>query len=151
MLFCVQLVVAPWTIACQAPLSIFQARILEWVAISSCRGSSQPRDQSHVCCYSCIGLGDSLPPAPPGEPDMCIYLHSRLSWWLSSKESTCNTGDLQKTQVQSLSWEDPLKKEMATHSSILAWEIPWTEEPGGLQSMGLQKKKKKTYRLFFSF
>ena len=44
-----------------------------------------------------------------------------------------------KTQVQSLSREDPLEKEMATHSSILAWRIPWTEEPGGLQSMGLQK------------
>ena len=45
----------------------------------------------------------------------------------------------QETQVQSLSWEDHLEKEMATHSSILAWEVPWTEEPGGLQSMGLQK------------
>ena len=44
-----------------------------------------------------------------------------------------------KTQVQSLGWEDPLKKEMATHSSILAWKIPWTEEPGRLQSMGLQR------------
>ena len=41
-------------------------------------------------------------------------------------------------QVQSLGWEDPQEKEMATHSSILAWEIPWTEEPGGLQSMRLQ-------------
>ena len=41
--------------------------------------------------------------------------------------------------VQSLSLEDPQEKEMATHSIILAWEIPWTEEPGGLQSMGLQK------------
>ena len=41
--------------------------------------------------------------------------------------------------VQSLSWEDPLEKEMAAHSSILAWEIPWAEEPGGLQSMGLQR------------
>ena len=40
--------------------------------------------------------------------------------------------------VQSSSWEDPLEKEMETHSSILAWEIPWTEEPGGLQSMELQ-------------
>ena len=39
-------------------------------------------------------------------------------------------------QVQSLGWEYTLEKEMATHSSILAWEIPWTEEPGGLQSMG---------------
>ena len=44
-----------------------------------------------------------------------------------------------ETQVQSLVQEDPLEKEMATHSSILAWEIPWTEEPGGLQSMGSQK------------
>ena len=44
-----------------------------------------------------------------------------------------------KTWVQSLSWEDPLEKEIATHSSILAWRIPWTEEPGGLQSMGSQR------------
>ena len=41
--------------------------------------------------------------------------------------------------VQSLGWEDPLEKETATHSSILAWKTPWTEEPGGLQSMGSQK------------
>ena len=44
-----------------------------------------------------------------------------------------------ETQVQSLGWEDPLEKEMATHSSILAWKIPWMEEPGGLQSMGSQR------------
>ena len=52
-----------------------------------------------------------------------------------------NPSAMQKTQemwVQSSSWEDPLEKEMETHSSILAWEIPWTEEPGGLQSMELQ-------------
>ena len=42
----------------------------------------------------------------------------------------------QETRVWSLGWEDPLKEEMATHASILAWGIPWTEEPGGLQSMG---------------
>ena len=46
---------------------------------------------------------------------------------------------MQDTQVQSLGQEDPLEKEMATHSSILAWEIPWTEKPGGLQSMRSQK------------
>ena len=44
-----------------------------------------------------------------------------------------------KTWVRSLGWEDPLEKEMATHSSILAWRIPWTEEPGGLQSTESQK------------
>ena len=47
-----------------------------------------------------------------------------------------NVPAMQKTQVQSLGWEDPLGKGMATHSSILAWRIPWREEPGGLQSMG---------------
>ena len=46
---------------------------------------------------------------------------------------------MQETQVPSLGQEDPLEKGMATHSSILAWRIPWTEEPGGLQSMELQK------------
>ena len=45
----------------------------------------------------------------------------------------------QETRVQSLGREDPLEKEMATHSSILAWRIPWTEEAGGLQSMGSQR------------
>ena len=46
---------------------------------------------------------------------------------------------MQETRVHSLGWEDPLEEEMATHSIILAWEIPWTEEPGKLQSMGLQR------------
>jgi len=51
------------------------------------------------------------------------------------KEFACSDRD----QVQSLGWEDPLEKGMATHSSILDWRIPWTEEPGGLQSMGLKE------------
>ena len=51
------------------------------------------------------------------------------------KASACNTGD----PVQSLGQEDPLEKEMATHSSILAWRIPWREEPGRLESTGLQR------------
>ena len=46
---------------------------------------------------------------------------------------------MRETQIQSLGQEDSLEKEMATHSSILAWRIAWTEEPGGLQSMGLQR------------
>ena len=50
-----------------------------------------------------------------------------------------NLPAMQETRVQYLGQEDPLEKGMATHSSILAWEIPWTEEPGGLQSMGLQR------------
>ena len=46
---------------------------------------------------------------------------------------------MQEMLVQSLGWEDPLEKEMTTHSSTLAWKIPWTEEPGGIQPMGLTK------------
>ena len=46
---------------------------------------------------------------------------------------------MRETWVRSLGWEDPLEKEMATHSSILAWRIPWVEEPGGLQSMGSRR------------
>ena len=51
------------------------------------------------------------------------------------KVSACNA----ETRVQSLAWEDPLEKEMETHSNILAWRIPWTEERARLQSMGLQR------------
>ena len=53
---------------------------------------------------------------------------------------------MQETWVPSLGWEDPLEKEMATHSSTLAWKIPWTEEPGRLQSMG-HKESDTTERL----
>ena len=52
-----------------------------------------------------------------------------------------NPPAMQEMQVLSLGWEDPLEKETATHSSILAWETPWTEEPGGLQSMGSQESQ----------
>ena len=50
-----------------------------------------------------------------------------------------NLSAVQETQVRSLGWEDPLEKGMFTHSSMLAWRIPWTEEPGRIQSMGSQK------------
>ena len=64
----------------------------------------------------------------------------RFPWWLSGKESAYNTGDaMQEMWVRSLSREDPLEEEMATHSSIRAWEIPLTEEPGGLQSIGSRR------------
>ena len=53
-----------------------------------------------------------------------------------------NPSAVQETQVQSLGREDPLEKGMATLSSILAWKIPWTEEPGGLQSMGSQRVRR---------
>ena len=50
-----------------------------------------------------------------------------------------NLPAMQETRVQSLGWEDPLEKRMATHSSVLAWRIPWTEKPSGTQSTGSQR------------
>ena len=80
----------------------------------------------------------SLPPlliSPENGMEICAFLFPRGS---AGKESTCNAA-MQETWVQSLGKEDPLEYEMATHSSILAWEIPLTEDPGGLQSTGLQR------------
>ena len=93
------------TIDCSMPGSsvpgTLQARTLEWVAISSSRGSPQPRDQTRKSCLS------------------------------------CSAGD--QGFNQSLGQEDPLKKGMATYSSILSWRVPGTEEPGMLHSMELQE------------
>ena len=66
------------------------------------------------------------------------------TWWEKAKHpNSCsvvkNPLAMQETWVQSLSWEDPLEKGMATHFSLLAWRIPWTEEHGGLQSTGSQR------------
>ena len=104
--------------ACSPPGSsvhgIFQARILEWVAISF-----------------------SIDFFPGGFFPGSSLVAQRLK----------HLPAMQETWLQSLGWENPLEKEMATHSSILAWRIPWTEEPGGLQSTGLQRDT--TERLHF--
>ena len=67
------------------------------------------------------------------DSDIYIFIYFYIygfSWWLSAKKSACNARDFQETQVWSLGQEDPLEKEMATHSSIPAWETPWTGKPG---------------------
>ena len=70
---------------------------------------------------------------------------SPVAQWLKKKKKKKNPPAKQEMWVQSLGWEDPLEEEMATHSRILAWEIPWTEEPGGLQSMvGYRLQKSRT-------
>ena len=70
----------------------------------------------------------------PLEEDMAIYSRASLVAQMVEHLPT-----MQETRVRSLGGEDPLEKEMATHFSILAWRIPWTEEPGRLQSMGSQR------------
>ena len=67
---------------------------------------------------------------------MLVCFQEGLPWWLKMVRSLPAVWE---TWVRSLGWEDPLEEEMATHSSILAWGIPWTEEPGGLQSIRSQK------------
>ena len=64
---------------------------------------------------------------------MCIYIPGA-----SAVKNPPAMQEMQQMQAQSLGWEDDLEQEMATHSRILVWKIPWAEEPGGLQSMGLQ-------------
>ena len=62
-----------------------------------------------------------------------------LKWASLVAQTVKNLPAMQETWVQSLGWEDPLEEEMAIHSSILAWRIPWTEKSGGLQSTGSQR------------
>ena len=66
-------------------------------------------------------------------------MHLSYLWASLLVQWVKNLPAMQENQVQFLVWEDPLEKEMATYSSILAWEIPWIEEPGGLQSIGSQR------------
>ena len=75
------------------------------------------------------------PGTPPPDDILCVpSLYTWASLGAQMVKNLPATGE-----TQSLSWEDPLEKEMATHSSILAWKIPWTEKPGGLQSTGSQR------------
>ena len=124
---CVWLFATLWTMARQAPLSmeILQARILEWAATLSTRGSSWPRDRNCVSCLL-LWLAGSIPLTPPGKPKnpykwgQTIFV---LFVWILSIMSSI-------THVVAC---------MAPHSSTLAWKIPWMEEPGGLQSMGSRR------------
>ena len=70
-----------------------------------------------------------------------------MSWASLIAQLVKNPPAMQETLVRFLGWEDLLEKEMATHSSNLAWEIPWTEEPGGRQSMGPQKSQLSNNRI----
>ena len=115
---------------------ILQARILEWVAISF---SNTWKWKVKVKSLSRVW--------PSATPWTAAYrlLHpcflvpnKRVDIRILVVQMVKNPPAMGETQVQSLDWKDPLEKGMTTHSRILAWRIPWTEEPGGLQSMGLQ-------------
>ena len=71
--------------------------------------------------------------------NISVLWYSFLVWASLVAQTVKNLPSMWEIRVRSLGWEDPLEKGKATHSSILAWRIPWTEEPRGLQSMGSQK------------
>ena len=103
---------------------------------------------SHLLCDSRENIKKILEDSAPPQ-QMFLQIPVWLAWNYRSSVAWTTRGFLgdsagkecrtQETQVWSLGWDDPLEKEMVTHSSILIWEIPWTEEPGRLQPMGLQK------------
>ena len=68
-----------------------------------------------------------------------MVTHSSILWDCLVAQMAKNLPAVRETRISSLGWESPLEKEMATYPSILAWRVPWTEEPGGLRSMELQK------------
>ena len=114
---------------------------IEWLALETNRDHSVVFEIAPKYCisYSFVdyeGYSISFMGFLPTMYSIYILLYYILfPWWLRIKHLPAK----QETRVQSLGWEDPLEKEMATHSSTLAWRIPWTEEPGRLQSTGSQR------------
>ena len=101
-------------------------------------GACGQQDHGAWACDAVFMCPDRLPLSLPSWP--CAYEGSKgVQRAPLGAQTVENLPAMQETQVQSLGREDPLEKGIATHSSILAWRVPWTEEPGGLQSMGLQR------------
>ena len=101
------------------------------------------KSESEVA-QSCPTLSDPMDCSPPGSSIHGIFQARVLEWGAIAFSAQVvlvlkNLPARQETWVSSLDWEVPLEKGMAIHSSILAWRIPWTEKPGGLQSMGSQR------------
>ena len=116
----------PWTVAYQVPPSMGFSRQEYWSGLPFLSPGGLPHP----------GI---KPRSPAFQADALTLSHQgsqclSLPWWLSGKESSCQCRKYKRLRFNP--WLDPLEKEMATHSSILAWKIPWSEEPGGLQSMG---------------
>ena len=111
-----------------------------------------PDQGSNLCPlhWNCRVLTTGLPGKSPSDKSFretsSVLLTNQRSkgstgfpWWLSWKRARLPLHDMQETWVSSLGGGDPLEEGVATHPVVLTWRIPWTEEPGGLQSMGLQR------------
>ena len=140
---CVWHRVTPQTAAQQAPPSLGFSRQEHWSGLPF-PSPIHEREKRKWSAQSCLTLSDPMDCSLPGSSAMGF---SGQEYWGGLP---LPSPAIRETQVQSLGREDPLKKGMATHSSILAWRIPWTEEPGRLQSMD-QKELDTTEWLTLSF
>ena len=98
--------------------------------------------ESTVCVlvhYQALELGSLISKLKVTDQDTIFSFTLSVSWVSLVAQTVKSPPATQETWVRSLGWENPLEKEMATHSSIVAWRILWTEEPGGLQSVGSQR------------
>ena len=116
---------------CRIPPMEYSCQKKKKINLNQIKHNSQALVSSLFIYHICTGTKDT----EVNKIDLMFpkELLSLLPWWLR------NMSVMQETWVQSLGQEDPLEEEMATHSSILAWKIPRMEDPGGLQSMGLQR------------
>ena len=116
---------------------ILQTRILEWVAFPFSGGSFQHRGQTQASCTA-GGFFTSWT-TREATNTFTFFQGLTLHWTSLVAQMVKRLSTMQETQVGSQGQEDPLEKEMAAHSSTIAWKIPWTEEPGRLQSMWSQR------------
>ena len=131
----------PWTAAHQAPPSMRFSRQEYWSGLPFPSPKKDPRTPlllEERLQYRPNTTAISLPAPRQGGGGEFLELTSLCEPNLVAQKAK-SLPAMRETWVQSLAWEDPLEKEMATHSSILAWRIPWTEEPGGLPSMSSQR------------
>ena len=125
-----------WFCSCTDLLTVTINPAPSWASISN---TLPPNSLSWFCNYRLPLLSVTS----PWYFGICLYcfitsiLHSSVLHWVAQRLK--HLPGMRETRVRSLGREDPLEKEMATHSSTLAWRIPWREEPGGLQSMGWQR------------
>ena len=132
-----------WTVAHQVSLSMEFPRQEYWngLAFPSPEILPDPRiePRSPTLQVNSLPLSHQSVFVAQSCPTLCDPMDCSLLMGFYGGSVVKNPPAMQEMPIQSLGWEDPLEKEMATHSSILAWEIPWTEKTGGLQSMGSQK------------
>ena len=129
--------ITPWTVARQAPLSMGFPRKEYWRGLPFPSPGDFP--DLEIKPTSPALAGGFFTTEPPGKPNLfprmiVINLSSVVKGASLVAQLVKNLPAMRETRVPSLGWEDSLEKGMATHSSILAWRIPWTEEPGGLWS-----------------